>query len=174
MAGQGSVAARWAGGRGPEDLADDGRGVVPPDLVGRAAEEREGLDHAGQDRLGALSGHGHDEGVVGVGERRDEHRHQAAAVGEIDVDVAEVALQPLAGVVGQRDEGLAAVTAVAADVAADLVVAAQVAVLVTQAAEELHGGVALLGRRLLVGGKDGVDGGVEGTEDRGRGRLGRV
>src|SRR5207249_1695822 len=94
-----------------------------------------------------------------------------AAVGEIDVDVAEVALQPLAGVVGQRDECLAVVLAVAGDVAADLVVAAGVGVLVAQAAVQLHGGVTLLGRGLLIGGEDGVDDGVHGAEDGGGRRL---
>ena len=55
------------------------------------------------------------------------------------MDVAEVAFQALAGVVGQRDEGLTAVAAVLADVAADLVVAAGIAVLVAQAAVNLAG-----------------------------------
>src|SRR5262249_28421975 len=40
-----------------------------------------------------------------------------------------------------------------------------VGLLVAQAAEELHGGVPLLGRRLLILGEDGVDEGVEGAED---------
>jgi hypothetical protein len=61
---------------------------------------------------------------------------------------------------------------VAADEAAHLIVADLVAVLVAQAAVQLHGGMALLGRRLLVRGEDGVDEGVVCAEDRGRGRLG--
>ncbi len=67
-------------------------------------------------------------------------------------------------VVGQRDEGLAVVAPPGLHVAADLVVAALVAVLVAQAAEDLHGGVTLLGRGVLVGGEDGVDDGVEGPK----------
>src|SRR5262249_52030554 len=151
---------------------DDGGGVIPPDLVGHAAKEGEGGHHTGEDGLGALGRQGQGKAVVGVGPGGDQYRHQAAAVGEIDVDVAEVALQALAGVVGQRDEGLAVVAAVLADVAADLVVAAGVAVVVAQPAKELHGGVPLLGRGALVVGQDGVDDGVKGAEDRRGGRLG--
>src|SRR4051794_10887421 len=77
-----------------------------------------------------------------------------------------------AGVVGQRDEGLLAATAVLADVTADLVVAARVGVLVAQAAEDLHGGVPLLGRGVRVSGEEGVDGPVKGAQHRRRGRLG--
>src|SRR5262249_18081829 len=54
-------------------------------------------------------------------------------------------------------------------VAADLVVAAGVRVLVAQAAEDLHGGVTLLGRGVLVSGQDVVDNLVKGTRY-GRGR----
>ena len=89
-----------------------------------------------------------------------------AAVGEIDVDVAEVGLQAVARVMGQGDEGLAVRAAGACgDVASDLVVAAGVAVLVAQAAEDLHGGVPLLGRGVLVGGQDWSMSGVERAED---------
>ncbi len=78
--------------------------------------------------------------------------------------MAEVALQALAGIVGQRDEGLAVVAAVLADVAADLIVAARVVVLVAQAAKDLHGGVPLLGRGVFIRGQDAVDDGVERAE----------
>src|SRR5262249_38145872 len=78
---------------------------------------------------------------------------------------------------GERDEGLAAVAAVLADVAADLVVATPVAMLVAQPAEELHGGGALLWRGGLGlrggGGGDGgggaPDGGGPGVGAGGRG-----
>src|SRR5262245_40283826 len=158
-----------------EDLVHHRPGVVPPDLVRHAAEEGKRLDHAGQDRLGPLGRQSQGEGVVGVRPDQDQHRDLTPAFGEVDVDVAEVGLQPLAGVVGQRDERLAAVTTPLADVPADLVVAAGVAVLVLEAAEDLHGGVPLLGWGLLVLGEDGVDGGVEGAEHGGgRGLLARV
>src|SRR5262249_16226045 len=70
----------------------------------------------------------------------------------------------------QRDEGRAAVAAAPADVAADLGVTAPVAVLVAQAAVELHGGGALLGRGLLRGGQGGGGGGGGRARGRGRGR----
>jgi hypothetical protein len=71
----------------------------------------------------------------------------------------------------QKGPTSASKTAVLTDVAADLVVAAGVAVLVAQATVQLHGGVTLLGRGLLVIGEDGVDDGVEGAQDRGGGWL---
>ena len=55
-----------------------------------------------------------------------------------------------------------------ADVASDLGVAAGVAVLVAEAAEDLHGGVPLLGRCLLVVGQDLVDDRRETAPARGR------
>ena len=61
------------------------------------AKELEGGDHAVEDRLGALERQCQDEGGVGVGPGGDEERDEAAAVGEVDVDVAEVGLEPLAG-----------------------------------------------------------------------------
>ena len=69
-----------------------------------------------------------------------------AAVGEVDVDVAEVGLEATAREVAQGDEGLAMSASVLEHVALDLGVAAGVAVLVAEAAEDLGGGVPLLGR----------------------------
>jgi hypothetical protein len=172
VTGQGGVALVQAALAALEEFADDGSRVIPPDLTRHAAVEGEGPDHAGQDGLGALRGQGHGKGGVGVGPGGDRDGHQLAAVGEIDVDVAEVGLEALTGVVGQGEEGLAVVAAVPAGVAADLVVAAGVGVLVTPAAEELPGGVPLLGRGLLIGGQEGVDDGVQAAEDGGGWWLG--
>ena len=110
--------------------------------------------------------------VIGVRPGVTSTGHQTPALGEINVNVAKVGLQPLAGIVGQGNEGFAAVAAMAADVAANLIVAAAVAVLVTQAAEDLHGGVTLLGRGILVGGENGVDDRVKGAQNRGGRRFG--
>ena len=52
-----------------------------------------------------------------------------------------------------------------ADVTAHGVVAAGKPVVVTQAAEDLHGGVPLLAWRVLIGGEDGVDEGMKGAQD---------
>jgi len=80
------------------------------------------------------------------------------------VDVPEVGLKALSWVVGQGDEGLAAVAAVASDVASDLVVATGIGVLVLESAEDTRGGVTLLGGSGLIGGEDGVDEGLVGSE----------
>ena len=90
-----------------EDQRGDGLGVVPPDLPGHGAEELEGGDHAFEDGLGALERQGQDEGGVGVGPGGDEERDEASAVGEVDVDVAEVGLEAAAREMAQGDEGLA-------------------------------------------------------------------
>jgi hypothetical protein len=50
-------------------------------------------------------------------------------------------------------------------VALDLAITSAVAVLVLEATKHLHGGVALLGRRLLVVGQDLVDERYEGAQD---------
>src|SRR5207253_9199201 len=95
-------------------------------------------------------------------------RPQAAALGEVDAEVAEVGRQTLAGVVRPRDERAAMVLTLAADVAANLVGASRVAVLVTQAPEELHSRVTLLAGGVLIGLQDGIDEAVEGAEHGGR------
>src|SRR5689334_2407723 len=150
-----------------QDGGGDGLGVVPPDLLGDATEELEGGDHAGEDRLGALERQRQDERRVGVGPGGDQERDGPAAVGEVDVDVTEVGLEPPAREMGQRDEGLLMSSFMLEYIALDLTVAAAVAVLVLEATEDLHGGVALLGGRLLVVGQDAVDDRLEGTEDGG-------
>ena len=148
-----------------QDHGGDGLGVVPPDFLGDAAEELEGGDHAGEDRLGALEGQRQDERRVGVGPGGDQERHEPSAVGEVDVDVAEIGLEPLAREMAQGNEGLLMSAFVLEHVALDLAVAAAVAVFVLEATKDLHGGVALLGRRLLVVGQDLVDDRLEGPED---------
>jgi hypothetical protein len=152
-----------------KQLRRDGLGVVPPYLTGHTVEEGKGFDQAVQDGLGALGRQGDREGTVGVGPGHQQHRDEAAAVGEIDVDVAEVGLQALARIVVERDERLALSPALGEEVEPDALIAAGVAVLVAQAAEDLGGGVLLLARGLLVGPKDGVDDRLEGIDDRGHG-----
>ena len=73
------------------------------------------------------------------------------------MDVAEVGLEAVAREMAQGDEGLPMPSAVLANIALDLGIAAAVAVLVAEAAEDLRGGVPLLGRGGLVVGQDLVD-----------------
>src|SRR5262245_33899737 len=65
---------------------------------------------------------------------------------------------------GQGNERLLVITTLPTDVATHLVVAALVAMLGLQSAEDLHGGVTLLGWRILISEQDGVDNRVEGAE----------
>ena len=167
MAGQRRVAGMELALPPLQDRGGDGLGVVPPDFLGDAAEELEGGDHTGEDGLGALEWQRQDERRVGVGPGGDQERHGPSAVGEVDVDVAEIGLEPPARKMGQRDEGLLMSAFVLEYVALDLTVAAAVAVLVLEATKDLHGGVALLGGCLLVVGQDTVDDRLEGTDDGG-------
>src|SRR5207253_2174915 len=143
----------------------DGLGIAPAGLFGDAAEEVEGSDHAGQDGLGALERQRQDEGCVGIGPGGDQERNEPPSVGKVDMDVTEIGLEALAWEMSQGDERLAMVAAVFEQVALDLAVTSAVAVLVLEAPKQLHGGVALLGRRLLVVGPDLVDEPHDGTQD---------
>src|SRR5262249_46756366 len=58
-------------------------------------------------------------------------------------------------------------------IAADLVIAARIAVLVAEAAEQLAGRVPLLARGVFVGGQQGVGGLPEGAEDGGGAGVGQ-
>jgi hypothetical protein len=150
----------------------NGRGVVPPELPGHAAEEVEGRDEAVEDGLGPLGGEGEGERGVGVAPGDDEDGHESPAVGEVDVDVAEVGLGAMTGGVVERDEGLAGGVASVLEVALDRVVTAGVPVLGNEPAVDLGGGVPLLAGGGAVGVEDGVDGALEGTEDGGGARGG--
>src|SRR6266446_7547193 len=78
--------------------------------------------------------------------------------------MAEVALQPLAGLVVQRNECLTVIQSVRTHVAPDLSVAALVGVLVAQTPEQLHGRMTLLGRSVFVVAQNPVDDGVQPAE----------
>lgn len=141
-------------------------GIVPPQLVGHAAIEGEGFDQAVQDGLGLLAGQGQGEGAVRVGPGRHQDRDETPAIGEIDVDVAEVALQPLAGIVVEGDKGLVLTHALGQDVPTYPLVGATIAVFVAEAAKDFSGGMALLTWRLFIAGEDGVDDRLEGIKHR--------
>ena len=129
-----------------QDQRGDRPGIVPPHFPGDAAEELEGGDHAFEDRLDALERQRQDEGGVGIGPGGDQKGNQASAVGEVDVDVTEVGLDTLAREVSQGNEGFLVSQPMPLQVALHLAVAAVIAVLVAEPAEDLHGGVPLLGR----------------------------
>ncbi len=166
MAHQGLVALVEPAVPADEQLCRHRLGVVPPQLARHAAEGRERLDQPEEDRLGALARQGQRERAIGIRPGHQEHGNQAPAVGEVDVDVTEVGLQAPAGLVVQRDEGLAALLVPAQHVQADALVTARVVVLVAQAAEQLGRGMALLPGRLQVALQDVVDDRLEGVQHR--------
>jgi hypothetical protein len=113
-----------------EQLCRHRLGVVPPQLARHAAEEMERLDQPVQDRLGALTRQGQRKRAVRIRPGHQQYRDQTPAGREVDVDVAEVGLQTLAGRVVQGDECLAAPAVLVEHIVADALVAARVTVLV--------------------------------------------
>jgi hypothetical protein len=89
-----------------EQLRRHRLGIVPPQLVGHAAKKGEGFDQTVQDGLGTLARQGQGEGAIGVCPGRHQDRDETPTIGEVDPDVPEVALQPLAGIVVEGDKGL--------------------------------------------------------------------
>jgi hypothetical protein len=75
--------------------------------------------------------------------------------------VPKVRFEALARIACQRD-----VPSMLADIAADLIVAAALTMFVAQTAKYLRGRVALLGRRVLIVGKDRIDDAVKGAQRR--------
>jgi hypothetical protein len=132
------------------------------------SKEGKGFDQPVQNGLGALGWQGQGEGAVGVGPGNEQDRDELAALGEIDVDVAEVGFEALAGIVVQRDEGLGRARLLAADIEANPFGTAAIAVLVAEATEDLGSGVALFGRRVFIGMEDVVDEELERIDNRGQ------
>ena len=141
-------------------------GIVPPQLPRHATEERERLDQAMQDGLGAFGRQGNRERTIGIGPGREQHGNEPAAVGEIDVDVAEVGFEPLSGIVVERDERLPLRPSLGQEVLAHALVAAGIVVFVAQTPENLGDRVPLLAGRVLISAQDLVNHRLEGIDDR--------
>ncbi len=140
-----------------QDRRGHRRGIVPPDLPGHAAEERESLDHPRQNCLRLLARQRHGEAIARVTPRQQQHRDLLAALRKVHVDMAEVRLQAPARRMRQRNKRLALGPTELADVAPHLVVAARVAVLIPQASIELRRRVLLLAGGLLILNQDLLD-----------------
>jgi hypothetical protein len=149
-----------------ENVRRDGLGIVPPQFPRHRSEEVEGLDQPVQDGLGALGWQSDDERTIGIRPGREQHRHEPAAVREVDMDVAEVRFETLAGIVIERDERLALGTLSGQNILTDPVVTAAVAVLVAEPAKHLGHRVPLLARGALVGAENLVDDRLERIDDR--------
>src|SRR6516164_2261730 len=79
-----------------KDQRSHGLGIVPPNVAGYRPEKLEGGDHAFEDCLGTLERERQHERGVGVGPSRHDEWDEPAALGEIDVDVTEISLKPVA------------------------------------------------------------------------------
>jgi hypothetical protein len=174
MTGQGLIALVELAIPADQHLGRHRLGIVPPEFVWHAAKEGEGFDQTVQNGLGAFGGQGQSKGAVGVGPGDQQHGHELAALGKIDVDVPKVGFEALARIVVEGDEGLGGPRPLGADVKADALDAAGIAMLVPQAAEHFGGGVALLTGRVGVGAEDVIDDSCEGVEDGRRGRASAV
>src|ERR1700758_1017451 len=119
-----------------------------------------------QDRFGAFGGQGNRARRVGVTPGGDQDRNLPSAFREVGLDVPEVGLGPRSGLMLQRNEGLASLPPLLLEVAPDLVVLADVALLSDESPVNLAGGVSLLAWRGLVVGDNLVDERAKGTEDR--------
>ncbi len=151
-----------------QDRRGHRRGVVPPDFPGHAAEEREPLDHPGQDRLRPFAGQRDGEAISRVTPRQEQHRDQPPPVGKVHVDMAEVRLQTPARRMCQRQERLTPIPHPLAHIPPHLVVTAAVAVLIPQPTIQLRHRMLLLTRGLLVLGQDLLDQPLVRTQPRGR------
>lgn len=151
-----------------EDGRRYGGRVVPPQFARHRAKEGERLDEAEEDGFAALTGQRDGEGAVRVGPSHQEHRHLSAPLGEVHVDVPEVTLGALAGIVGERNEGLRRAPLLGANVETYPFLTTLVAMFVTQATKNLGGRVPLFAWRLLVRLQNGIDRCLERIENRRR------
>lgn len=154
MARQGRVAPIHFSVTTTQQSSRDSRRVVPPDFSRHPSEELEGLHHAFEDRFGSFRRQSDRERCVGMRPHQNQYRNLSSPLGEVDVNLAEIRFQPLAGIVIQRDERFAFVVAMLLDESADRVVTARIAVLVPQPFEDPHRRMPLLRRLRLVVGED--------------------
>ena len=124
--------------------------IVPPQFFGDATEKLKRRHRAVQDRLSLLAGQRDGEGGVRVRPCHEQDRNLAAAFREVDPDLAEVALGPLAWLVRQREERFALAAPLRGHVPPHLVIAADVLLFVSQSSEEMRRCMTLLARRLFV------------------------
>jgi hypothetical protein len=141
-----------------------GLGIVPPNFARHTAKEREALHHAFQDCFGPLTRQGDGERIIRIRPCQHEHRQLLAALGKVNIDVAEVRLQPLAWIVRQRDKRFGVLPLRFANVTAHGIIAALITVLITQPFEEAAARVPLLGRRLFIVGENLLEDGMKGTQ----------
>lgn len=131
--------------------------IVPPQFLGHATKKLKRRHRTVQDRFGLLARQSDRERGVRVGPRHQQDRYRASAFREVDPDLTEVALGPLAWLVRQGKKRFASPTPLRGHVSPHLVVAADVLLFVPQPPEELRRRVTLLARRLLIFDENRVD-----------------
>ena len=123
--------------------------VVPPDFPRYAAEVLEASNHPLQNGFRTLRRQGHGKRGGRVRPHQDQHPNGSTALGEIDVDLAEVRFHPLARIVRQRNERLTLPPATLGHVPSHRIVAALIP-LGFQPLEDPHRRVTLLPRRRFI------------------------
>jgi len=156
MAGQRRIARMDLAVATDQQLQRHGFRVVPPDLAWDAAEILEPLNHPFQNGFHTLGRQRDRKRTVRVRPHQNQNRNRTTPLGEIDVDLPEVGLQPLARIMRQRNERFPLTLPALPDIAPHGVVAALIP-LASQTPEDLHHRMTLLRRRLLVRGEDLVD-----------------
>ena len=126
--------------------------VVPPDLSWNTIEKLERLHHAFQNRFGSFRRQSDRKRCVGIRPHQNQHRNLSSPVGKININLAEVRFQPLAGIMVQRDKRLAFFGPMLLHEPANRVVSTSVGVFITQPLEDPHCRVPLLRRgRFILG-----------------------
>jgi len=157
MAGQSLVTRMQLPLAAAEDRRRHGLGIVPPNFPWHAAEELEPLHHAFQDRFGTFARQPHSERTIRMRPHQRQHGNLLAAVGKVDVNVAEVRFQPLPWIMRQWDKRLDVSALRFANVTTHGIVTAIVTVLIAQPFKDATARVPLLGRRLFVVAKNLLD-----------------
>lgn len=133
-----------------QQVRDHRLGIVPPEFARHTPEEREGFHQPMQNRLGTLGRQRQSEGTIGVSPGHHQHRDLPPSLRKLGINVAEVGFQALAGIVVQRNEGLAVLPLARPHVKPDAFVATRVAMFLSQPPPELAGRVPLFARRLFI------------------------
>jgi hypothetical protein len=134
-------------------------------MLGHVIEELKRGNHTFEDRLGVLKGKCQHERCVRLGPSRNEEGDEPAAVDKVDVNVAEIGLEPLPWKVRKRNKYFLMTNAVLQDISLNLGVAIEVAVLVVETTIHLRGGMPLLGWSLLAIDQDLVNDRMQPFED---------
>jgi hypothetical protein len=124
--------------------------IVPPDFSRDTVEKLKRLHHAFQNRLGAFGWQRDRKRRVGVRPDQNQHRNLSPPVGKIDIDLAEVGFQPLAGIVIQWDKRLAFFGPLLVHEPTNRVVTTPVGVFIAKPLEDPHRSMPLLRRLRLV------------------------